>query len=55
VQLYFPALDDLLEAAVRRRAGENLDRPVATLAPRPDEPLHVLGCLPRGSQRSPDH
>ena len=42
VQYYFPALDDLLEAAVRRRAEENLERLVAALAQRPDEPLHVI-------------
>ena len=42
VQYYFPTLDELFEAAVRRRADENLERLVAALAARPDEPLHVL-------------
>ena len=47
VQYYFPALDDLLEAAVRRRAEENLERLAAALADRPDEPLHVIWAASR--------
>ena len=42
VQYYFPGIDGLFEAAVRRRAEENLQRLVAALDSRPDEPLHVI-------------
>lgn len=42
VQYYFPTLDDLFIAAIRRRSGQNLQRLAAALAARPDEPLRVL-------------
>jgi AcrR family transcriptional regulator len=42
VQYYFPTLDDLFIAAVRRRSDQNLDRLQHALETRPDEPLHVL-------------
>jgi AcrR family transcriptional regulator len=42
VQYYFPTLDDLFVAAIRRRSEENLERLAAALAARPDEPLRVL-------------
>jgi AcrR family transcriptional regulator len=42
VQYYFPTLDDLLVATVRRRSDQSLRRMVAMLRDRPDEPLRVL-------------
>ena len=42
VQYYFPTLDDLFIAAIRRRSGQNLQRLAAALESRPDEPLRVL-------------
>ena len=42
VQYYFPTLDDLFIAAIRRRASENLERLTAALDARPSEPLRVL-------------
>lgn len=42
VQYYFPTLDDLFIAAIRRRSAQNLQRLAAALATRPDEPLRVL-------------
>ncbi|WP_051684107.1 TetR/AcrR family transcriptional regulator [Blastococcus sp. URHD0036] len=41
VQYYFPSLDELLGAAVRRRSEQNIVRLRAALAERPDEPLRV--------------
>jgi AcrR family transcriptional regulator len=42
VQYYFPTLDDLFIAAIRRRSEQNLRRLQAALDARPDEPLRVL-------------
>jgi len=42
VQYYFPTLDDLFIAAIRRRSDQNLRRLTAALEDRPDEPLRVL-------------
>lgn len=42
VQYYFPTLDDLFIAAIRRRSSQNLERLTAALAARPSEPLRVL-------------
>lgn len=42
VQYYFPTLDDVFVAAIRRRSQQNLDRLTAALRERPDQPLHVL-------------
>ena len=42
VQYYFPTLDDLFIAAIRRRSAQNLERLTAALAARPEEPLRVL-------------
>lgn len=42
VQYYFPTLDDLFVAAIRRRSEQNLQRLTAALEARPDEPLRVL-------------
>jgi TetR/AcrR family transcriptional regulator, transcriptional repressor for nem operon len=42
VQYYFPTLDDLLVAAVRRRTEQSLAHLLNMLASRPDEPLRVL-------------
>ena len=42
VQYYFPTLDDLFIAAIRRRSEQNLQRLAAALEARPDEPLRVL-------------
>src|SRR5687767_11113703 len=42
VQYYFPSLDDLFKAAIRRRSGQNLQRLAAALEARPEEPLRVL-------------
>ena len=42
VQYYFPTLDDLFIAAIRRRSTQNLERLSAALASRPAEPLQVL-------------
>lgn len=42
VQYYFPTLDDLFTAAIRRRSEQNLHRLTAALQARPDEPLRVL-------------
>ena len=42
VQYYFPTLDDLFIAAIRRRSDQNLQRLRAALEAQPDEPLRVL-------------
>jgi AcrR family transcriptional regulator len=42
IQYYFPTLDDLFIAAIRRRSVQNLERLAAALDARPDEPLRVL-------------
>jgi AcrR family transcriptional regulator len=42
VQYYFPTLDDVFIAAVRRRSGQNVARLTEALRTRADEPLHVL-------------
>jgi TetR/AcrR family transcriptional repressor of nem operon len=42
VQYYFPTLDDLFVAAIRRRSEQNLERLVNALRARPDQPLRVL-------------
>jgi AcrR family transcriptional regulator len=42
VQYYFPTLDDLFIAAIRRRSSQNLERLAAALEARPDEALRVL-------------
>lgn len=42
VQYYFPALDDLLVATVRRRSEQSLRRLVEMLRSRPDQPLRAL-------------
>jgi TetR/AcrR family transcriptional regulator, transcriptional repressor for nem operon len=42
VQYYFPTLDGLFVAAIRRRSEQNLERLTAALRERPDQPLRVL-------------
>jgi TetR/AcrR family transcriptional regulator, transcriptional repressor for nem operon len=42
VQYYFPTLDDLFIAVIRRRSTQNLERLTAALESRPTEPLQVL-------------
>jgi AcrR family transcriptional regulator len=42
VQYYFPALDDLFSAAIRRRAEQNVERLTEALRARADEPLRVV-------------
>lgn len=42
VQYYFPTLDDLYVAVIRRRGEENLARLTESLQTRSDEPLRVL-------------
>jgi AcrR family transcriptional regulator len=42
VQYYFPTLDDLFIAAIRRRSEQNLQRLTAELEARADEPLRVF-------------
>jgi AcrR family transcriptional regulator len=42
VQYYFPTLDGIFVAAVRRRADANLERLTAVLEQRPHEPLRVM-------------
>lgn len=42
VQYYFPSLDDLFIAAIRRRSEQNLQRLAIALAARPEQPLRVL-------------
>ena len=42
VQYYFPALDDIFVAAIRRRSEQNLARLEAALRARPEQPLRVL-------------
>ena len=42
VQYYFPTLDDVFVAAIRRRSEQNLERLAAALRARPDEPFRVL-------------
>jgi AcrR family transcriptional regulator len=42
VQYYFPTLDDLFVAAIRRRSDQNLRRLKEALDARPDQPLRVL-------------
>ncbi|WP_426574606.1 TetR/AcrR family transcriptional regulator [Aquihabitans sp. McL0605] len=42
VQYYFPTLDDVFLAAIRRRSDQNLEHLAALLEARPQEPLRVL-------------
>jgi TetR/AcrR family transcriptional regulator, transcriptional repressor for nem operon len=42
VQYYFPTLDDLFLAAIRRRSEQNLERLTRALKRNPDQPLRVL-------------
>jgi AcrR family transcriptional regulator len=42
VQYYFPALDDLFVATIRRATDRNLGRLAKALESRPDQPLRVL-------------
>jgi AcrR family transcriptional regulator len=42
VQYYFPTLDDLFLALLRRRSDANLERLLAALEERPDEPLRII-------------
>jgi AcrR family transcriptional regulator len=42
VQYYFPTLDDLFLALLRRRSDANLERLLAALDERPDQPLRVI-------------
>jgi TetR/AcrR family transcriptional regulator, transcriptional repressor for nem operon len=42
VQYYFPTLDDVFVAAIRRRSGQNVERLTRALRERPDQPLRVL-------------
>jgi AcrR family transcriptional regulator len=42
VQYYFPKMDELFIAAIRRRSDQNLSRLQKALADRPNEPLRVV-------------
>ena len=42
VQYYFPTLDDLFVAAIRRRSEQNVKRLTEALRKNPDAPLRVL-------------
>ena len=42
VQYYFPTLDDLFVAAIRRRSEQNLERLADALRTHADQPLRVL-------------
>ncbi len=42
VQYYFPTLDDLFVAAIRRRSEQNLERLAEALRTNADQPLRVL-------------
>ena len=42
VQYYFPTLDDLFVAAIRRRSEQNLERLTEALRTHADQPLRVL-------------
>ena len=42
VQYYFPTLDDLFVAAIRRRSEQNVKRLTEALRTNPDAPLRVL-------------
>jgi AcrR family transcriptional regulator len=42
VQYYFPTLDDLFLAMLGRRSDANLERLLAALEERPDEPLRII-------------
>ena len=42
VQYYFPTLDDLFVAAIRRRSEQNVERLAEALRTNADEPLRVL-------------
>ena len=42
VQYYFPTLDDLFLAAIRRRSKQNLERLAEALRTNADQPLRVL-------------
>jgi TetR/AcrR family transcriptional repressor of nem operon len=42
VQYYFPTLDDVFVAAIRRRSGQNIERLRRALAENADHPLRVL-------------
>jgi len=47
VQYYFPKLDDVIEATIRRRSDQNLARLTAALEAQPDRPLHVVWSFSR--------
>jgi|SRR5581483_852692 len=42
VQYYFPTLDDVFVAAIRRRSQQNVDRLTNALSAQPTQPLRVL-------------
>lgn len=42
VQYYFPTLDSLLLATIRRRTDRHVERLLKSFAERPDEPLRVI-------------
>src|SRR6476620_311952 len=42
VQYYFPTLDDLFTATIRRRSSQNLERLAEALQRNADQPLRVL-------------
>ncbi len=42
VQYYFPTLDGIFVAAIRRRSAQNLERLAAALSAHPNQPLRVL-------------
>jgi AcrR family transcriptional regulator len=42
VQYYFPTLDEVFVAAIRRRSEQNLEKLAEDLRTRSDRPLHVL-------------
>jgi len=42
VQYYFPTLDDLFVAAIRRRSEQNVERLTEALRTNPDAPLRVV-------------
>ena len=56
VQYYFPTLDDLFIAAIRRRSEQNLQRLTDALDARPDQPLRgPVGVQQGGVHRRPHH
>ncbi|MDQ1725830.1 MAG: hypothetical protein QOG52_2858 [Frankiaceae bacterium] len=52
VQYYFPTLDELFVAAIRRRSAQNLERLTGALKASPDEPLRVLWDYSRAESTS---